>query len=244
MSDKSEVGGDVSGLRLVMSGLGVSREDLTRFVEWQARFKIDPDDPLYGVALAVRATLQNALTASNAAVEAAAISETLPERLRNAEDELAGAILKASNEAKGTIDKSAQQTGRKISIEVTKSVASQVAHLIRAANGLEAQATRYRHRVLEDTTAAFVNEVKRAAIQELHAMTWRSRVFVALATLGLLLSAAVGGILLADLDGHVIPYRVERLGDGKPDCRAVDIAGVGKKYACMVHTARFGSSWF
>jgi len=233
MTDDTSSEKDYTSIHLAINGKDISRDDLTRFVEWQARFKIAPDDPLFGLVLAVRATLQNSIAASNAAAHAVAANEAIVESLKEAKEELTFAFREASSETKGTIEKAAQQASRKISADFATSAGLQVEKLTHATNRLEIQAKLYRQRVMADATASFVNEVRVAALKEFKAMTWRSRAIVAITAIGILLLAAVGEALIAPSDTHHIHHQIKSLGNGKTKCGVVNIVGIGKKYACI-----------
>lgn len=234
MTDTASTEKGNTSLYLAMNSSDIAREDLTRFVEWQARFKIAPDDPLYGLVLAVRATLQNSIVASNAAVHAVAANDAIEKRLKEAKEELAYAFREASTEAKGAIEKSAQQASRKISTDFTRSVGVQVEKLIHSTNRLEIQAKLYRQRALADATASFVGAVRMAALEEFKVMTWRSRLVVAIIAIGILMLAAVGGALITQSDMHYTLHHMEHPADGKLRCGVMDIVGVGKRYACII----------
>ena len=106
-----------------------------------------------------------------------------------------------------------------------------------------------------DTIASGVDEFARIArsaiVAEVRALTWRSRVITAVIAAGLMLTSAVGGVLVAKLDGHVTDYRIQQTVDGREDCGTATIVGVGRQYVCVIrqihhhHGVRgFFDSWF
>ncbi|WP_141738313.1 hypothetical protein, partial [Acidithiobacillus caldus] len=76
MADETSQTPPPSGLGLVMNDARVAQEDLEAFIAWHERFRIDPQDPIFGLYLGVRASLTSALTAAQGAIEATHAART------------------------------------------------------------------------------------------------------------------------------------------------------------------------
>ena len=234
MTDETSQTPPPSGLGLVMKDARVAQEDLEAFIAWHERFRIDPQDPIFGLYLGVRASLTSALTAAQGAVEATHAARTLPKHLRKAEEDIRRAVLQAAQDAETALARGASQAAQQASKTLEGSLRRVADELLAATQGLEQRAMDLRDRALDRATADLVARITETAEETLRQNRRRSRLLGFAATVVLLLGAAAGGVLLTALDHRLTPYPIARLADGRLACGEVHIVGVGERMACLL----------
>ncbi|XTI72477.1 hypothetical protein ACQAYK_12500 [Acidithiobacillus sp. AC3] len=80
---------------------GIDANDLSGFIDWSARFRIGPEDPMWGAVLATRLSYQAAAASMEAATDLSAHVDKIPEVIyqgaRQAANEVATSIAGQSN---------------------------------------------------------------------------------------------------------------------------------------------------
>ncbi|OFC56192.1 hypothetical protein BAE30_10180 [Acidithiobacillus caldus] len=236
MADETSQTPPPSGLGLVMKDARVAQEDLEAFIAWHERFRIDPQDPIFGLYLGVRASLTSALTAAQGAIEATHAARTLPKQLKTAEEDLRRTVQQAGQDAQASLEQSAKLSSQNASKILEKSLAREVDKLLAAADEMHRQSLRLRDRVLDQATADLVGRISDAAEEALRRSTRRSRILAFIAAIVLVGGAVAGGVALTVLDHRLTPYPIARLADGRLACGEVHIVGVGERMACLLDT--------
>ncbi|MBU2789856.1 hypothetical protein HF288_10825 [Acidithiobacillus caldus] len=192
MADETSQTPPPSGLSLVMKDARVAQEDLEAFIAWHERFRIDPQDPIFGLYLGVRASLTSALTATQGAIEATHAARRLPKQLKTAEEDLRRTVQQAGQNAQASLEQSAKLSCQNASKILEKSLAREVDKLLAAADEMHRQTLHLRDRVLDQATADLVGRISDAAEEALRRSTRRSRLLGFAATVVLLLAATAG----------------------------------------------------
>lgn len=235
---------------------GIDAEDLSGFMAWSTRFRVSPDDPIWGAVLATRISYKAAAVSMGAATDLTAQVAKIPEVIfqgaKRAANEVTASITKQSDgfvsrleaggikfaknfysEVEPLLDQSMEKG--KITLEGALLRGSQ--KLEKAEKALSAELSsdmirQYIHGAKTEALATFTNEARNAAQAAVRAdLTW-SYAATGAVILALVLTGWIGNDVYLHATDQITPEPIQQYTNGKQYCHQS-----GQDYVCVLTKA-------
>ena len=235
---------------------GISAEDLGGFLGWSTRFRIGPDDPMWGAVLATKISYQAAAVSMDAATDLSAQVAKIPEIIyrgaRRAANEVATSIAGQSDAFVTRLEAGGGKFARNFYAEVEplldrsmekgkgtleKALQSGSLKLEKAEQALASRLSgeavqHYIQGAKQEALATFTDEARRAAQAAVRAdLNWSYA-----ATGAVILALIVTGWIANDIYLHatdrIAPEPIQQYTDGKRYCHQS-----GQDYVCVLTKA-------
>ncbi|MGK9450880.1 hypothetical protein ACSSZE_06375 [Acidithiobacillus caldus] len=239
---------------------GISAEDLGGFLGWSTRFRIGPDDPMWGAVLATKISYQAARVSMDAATDLSAQVAKIPEVIyrgaRRAANEVATSIAGQSDafvtrleagggkfarnfyaEVEPLLDQSMEKGGETLG----KALQSGSLKLEKAEQALASQLSgeavqRYIQGAKQEALATFTDEARKAAQAAVRAdLTW-SYAATGAVILVLILTGWIANDIYLHATDRITPEPIQRYTNGQRYCHQA-----GPDYVCVLTEAPPGS---
>ena len=235
---------------------GISAEDLGGFLGWSTRFRIGPDDPMWGAVLATKISYQAAAVSMEAATDLSAQVAKIPEIIyrgaRRAANEIATSIAGQSDafvtrlEAGGgkfarnfyaEVEPLLDQSMKKGGETMEKALVNGGLKLEKAEQALASKLSgeaiqRYIQGAKQEALATFTDEARKAAQAAVRAdLTW-SYAATGAVILVLILTGWIANDIYLHATDRVTPEPIQRYTNGKRYCHQA-----GPDYVCVLTKA-------
>lgn len=235
---------------------GIDADDLSGFIGWSTRFRISPDDPIWGVVLATRVSYQAAAVSMGATTDLSAqvakIPDTIFQGAKRAANEVAASIAGQSDAFVSRLEAGGSKFARNFYAEVEplldqsmakgkstleKALVNGSLKLEKAERSLLAELSsnaiqQYILGAKRDVLATFTDEARKAAQAAVRAdLTWSYAV-----TGAVILALMTGGWIANDVYLHatdrITPEPIQQYTDGRRYCHQS-----GPDYVCVLTKA-------
>ena len=239
---------------------GISAEDLGGFLGWSTRFRIGPDDPMWGAVLATKISYQAAAVSMEAATDLSAQVAKIPEIIyrgaRRAANEVATSIAGQSDafvtrlEAGGgkfarnfyaEVEPLLDQSMKKGGETMEKALVNGGLKLEKAEQALASKLSgeaiqRYIQGAKQEALATFTDEARKAAQAAVRAdLTW-SYAATGAVILVLILTGWIANDIYLHATDRITPEPIQRYTNGQRYCHQA-----GPDYVCVLTKAPPGS---
>jgi hypothetical protein len=235
---------------------GINADDLGGFIGWSARFRIGPDDPMWGAVLATKISYQAAAVSMEAATDLSAQVAKIPEVIyrgaKRAANEVSASIAGQSDafmtrleagggkfarnfyaEVEPLLDQSMKKGGETLG----KALQSGSLKLEKAEQALASQLSgeavqRYIQGAKQEALATFTDEARRAAQAAVRAdLNW-SYVATGAVILALILTGWIANDIYLHATDWIAPEPIQQYTNGKRYCHQS-----GQDYVCVLTKA-------
>ena len=235
---------------------GISADDLSGFLGWSTRFRIGPNDPMWGAVLATKISYQAAAVSMEAATDLSAQVAKIPEIIyrgaRRAANEVATSIAGQSDafvtrlEAGGSkfarnfyaeVEPLLDQSMKKGGETLGKALQSGSLKLEKAEQALASQLSgeavqRYIQGAKQEALATFTDEARKAAQAAVRAdLTW-SYAATGAVILVLILTGWIANDVYLHATDRITPEPIQRYTNGQRYCHQA-----GPDYVCVLTKA-------
>ena len=235
---------------------GISADDLGGFLGWSTRFRIGPDDPMWGAVLATKISYQAAAVsmeaATNLSAQVAKIPEIIYRGARRAANDVSASIAGQSDSFMARLEAGGGKFARNFYAEVEplldqsmkkggetlgKALQSGSHKLEKAEQALASQLSgealqRYIQGAKQEALATFTDEARKAAQAAVRAdLTW-SYAATGAVILALILTGWIANDIYLHATDRIAPEPIQQYTNGQRYCHQS-----GQDYVCVLTKA-------
>ena len=239
---------------------GIDADDLSGFIGWSTRFRIGPDDPLWGAVLATRISYQAATVSTGAAADLSTRVTKIPDVIfqgaKRAANEVTASIAGQADAFVSRLERGGSKFARNFYAEVEplldqsmekgkdtleRALQSGSLKLEKAEQALAAKLSgdaiqRYIQGAKQEALATFTDEARKAAQTAVRAdLTWSYAVTGAV-ILALILTGWIANDVYLHATDRITPEPIQQYTNGQRYCHQS-----GPDYVCVLTKAPPGS---